>query len=114
MSECIKCIKCNKCSCSCICVKEENKANWNFQAFQKMIQAYSFPSKKNEEELPKRFSLILIDNNVDEQWEIEYRTRVNVIEVANILMDYFGIDADAVPKFDIMGFVDPDFDDEEE
>ena len=113
MSECIKCNKCNKCSCSCVCVKEENKANWNWDAFQSMFQKFD-TSKKNLDELPKRFSLILIDNNVDEDWEVEYRTRINVIEMANILMDYFGIEADAVPKFDITGFVDPDYDENEE
>ena len=108
MSECIKCSKCNKCSCSCVCVKEENKANWNFQAFQKMVEGYTPNTKhKDSEELPKRFSLILIDNNADEEWEIEYRTKINVIQVANVLMDYFGIEADAVPKdgFDIIGFI---------
>jgi len=113
MSECIKCNKCNKCSCSCVCVKEENKANWNWDAFQNMFQKYDSSKKSKNEELPKRFSLILIDNNADEEWEIEYRTRVNVIEMANILMDYFGIEADAVPKFDVIGFVEDDFDEDE-
>jgi hypothetical protein len=117
MSSCVKCTTCNKCSCKCTCVKEENKANWNWENFQKAVQGYHPPSKRaNDEELAKRFSLILIDNNADEEWEIEYRTRVNVIEVANILMDYFGIEADAIPKngFDIIGMVDTEFDDEEE
>jgi len=79
-----------------------------------MFQKYDSSKKKNNEELPKRFSLIIIDNNIDEEWEVEYRTRINVIEMANILMDYFGIEADAVPKFDILGFVDPDFEEDEE
>ena len=118
MSECIKCNKCNNCSCSCKCVKEENKANWNFEAFQKMLESYSSPKFKkfNNEELPKRFSLILIDNNADEEWEIEYRTKINVIQVANVLMDYFGIEVDAVPKdgFDIVGFIESKFDEDED
>jgi len=113
MSSCIKCVKCNKCSCNCICVKDDSKANWDWDAFQKVIQGYSPASKKNEfDKLPKRFSLSIIDNGIDAEWEIEYRTNINIIELSNILNDYFGIESDVFPRFSddfgVVGFIDED------
>jgi len=118
MSSCVKCEKCGKCNCKCTCVKEENKANWNWEAFQKLVQNYSKdgkPSQRNDfDELPKRFSLTIVDNGADNDWEIEYRTNINIIELSNILNDYFGIESDVFPRFEdtgweVIGFVNPDF-----
>ena len=74
---------------------------------------------RDDEELPRTYRLILIDeSNVDSEWEVEYRTRINVIEMADILQDYFGIDAQALPKIEggVIGYVDLDelFDEDEE
>jgi len=122
MASCEKCEKCNKCGCKCTCVKEESKANWDWSKFQELVKNYStkHPSQTQAEldaqELPKRFSISIVDNGIDNEWEIEYRTNINAIEFSNILNDYFGIESDIYPKtdFGIVGFISLDEEDEDE
>ena len=101
---------CNNCNCKeNEMAKNSNEDKWDWSKFQKLIQDVN-DKKQERKQDTKMFKLVIVDEG-NGDWEVEYRTYIDVFEMAEVLTNYFGIEAEAFPKTEIVGYI---LDDEEE
>lgn len=90
------------------------KMNWDgdLDRLHEILETYSQNLSKKPIKLPKNFKLVLVDMNPEVEYEVEYRTRIDVVQMSEILKNYFGIDAEVVSTEDILLYEDEDMEDE--
>jgi len=114
---CEKCVTCGSCGCKCTCNKDAVKDNSPVPSeWDKFLAALGSSKKiKDNTPLPDRFTLTLVDNGVNgDEWGMEFTIDLNIIEAGDVLSQFFGIKAEAIPLFGVVGFIEVDDKDTEE
>jgi len=100
------CVNCKKTQEECTCRSEKQRANWDWEKFSSLLGNNTPKTPKFSQELTKKYTLSIIDDNSDSEWGLEYRTEINILDLAAILEDYFHMKIEAFPKYDVVGVVD--------